>query len=261
MLQMLICNAKSVSCEYATGVCSKSQRICSQRTSPLSKEEVVWRNLAFLKQNIKAPWRGKERPAEKKIPGSTVSQAEWCENPIEFPARQVYSPASSKVTFRKYRISSSLSVVLTPAVYRGKKTHTYRKEGKQRISHIPSKCEDTTGKFQKQIKVVWFLLFSNGPSSTFIYSFPSATCSQKQKKFPSPGSYSVPLKKHASKGIQMKNCPHNMTDFRLVGWVQGWGKKGGKREEERQKERRKEGRGSGERLKCWSEEYTNILVH
>lgn len=64
----------------------------------------------------KTSWRGRERPAQKEIPGSTVSQAEWCENPIEFPARQVYSPASSKVTFRKYRISSSLSVVLTPAV-------------------------------------------------------------------------------------------------------------------------------------------------
>lgn len=32
--------------------------------------------MAFLKQNVKAPWRGKERPAQKEIPGSTVSQAE-----------------------------------------------------------------------------------------------------------------------------------------------------------------------------------------
>lgn len=79
--------------------------------------------------NIKAPWRRKERPAQKEIPGSTVSQAEWCEKPIEFPARQVYSPASSKVTFRKYRISSSLSVVLTPAVY-GEKKHTHIERGK-----------------------------------------------------------------------------------------------------------------------------------
>lgn len=34
------------------------------------------------------------------------------------PARQVYSPASSKVTLCKDRTSSSLSVVLAPAVYK-----------------------------------------------------------------------------------------------------------------------------------------------
>lgn len=52
------------------------------------------------------------------VPGSTASHAEWWENPIELPARHVYSPASSKVTLRKARTSSSLSVLLTPAVYK-----------------------------------------------------------------------------------------------------------------------------------------------
>lgn len=120
---------KRVSCKYATGVCSKSQKRGLPGKHPCSKQGAVCGNLAFLKQNIEASWRGKERPAQKEIPGSTVSQAEWCENPIEFPARQVYSPASSKVTFRKYRISSSLSVVLTPAVY-GEKKHTHIERGK-----------------------------------------------------------------------------------------------------------------------------------
>ena len=32
------------------------------------------------------------------LPEMTVSQADWWANPIEFPARQVYSPASSMVT-------------------------------------------------------------------------------------------------------------------------------------------------------------------
>lgn len=55
----------------------------------------------------------------KRIPGSTVSQAEWKAKPIEFPARQVYSPASSKDTLGKKRTSSSLSVVLISAVCGG----------------------------------------------------------------------------------------------------------------------------------------------
>lgn len=151
--------------------------------------------------------------------------------------------------------------MLTPAVY-GEKKHTHIERGKTENKPHSQQVWGHHRQISKAIKVGCLgLFFSNGPSSTFIYSFPSATCSQKQKKFPSPGSYSVPLKKHASKSIQMKNCPHNMTDCGLVGWVQGWGKKDGKRGEEGQKERRKEGRCSGVRLKCWSEEHTNILVH
>lgn len=115
-------------CQFVTGRTNPRGEPSLDNT-PSSKQGAVYGNLAFLKQNIKAPWRRKERPAQKEIPGSTVSQAEWCENPIEFPARQVYSPASSKVTFRKYRISSSLSVVLTPAVY-GEKKHTHIERGK-----------------------------------------------------------------------------------------------------------------------------------
>lgn len=49
-------------------------------------------------------------------PSTTVSHAEWCETPMEFPARQVYSPVSLPVTFFRVRTSMSLSVVFTPAV-------------------------------------------------------------------------------------------------------------------------------------------------
>lgn len=126
--QLWICNRSFLLCRFITSTVNPRGEPSLNNTIS-SKPEAVCRNLAFLKQNIKAPRRGKERSAQKEIPGSTVSQAEWCENPIEFPARQVYSPASSKVTFRKYRISSSLSVVLTPAVY-GEKKHTHIERGK-----------------------------------------------------------------------------------------------------------------------------------
>lgn len=49
-------------------------------------------------------------------PSTTVSHAEWWETPMEFPARQVYSPVSLAVTFFRVRTSMSLSVVFTPAV-------------------------------------------------------------------------------------------------------------------------------------------------
>lgn len=41
------------------------------------------------------------------LPEMTVSQADWWANPIEFPARQVYSPASSMVTLDRYSTSTS----------------------------------------------------------------------------------------------------------------------------------------------------------
>lgn len=37
---------------------------------------------------------------EQYVPGRTVNHAEWKDIPIELPAKHVYSPASSKVTFR-----------------------------------------------------------------------------------------------------------------------------------------------------------------
>lgn len=50
-------------------------------------------------------------------PSTTVSQAEWWETPMEFPARQVYSPESFRDTFLSVRTSMSLSVVFKPAVW------------------------------------------------------------------------------------------------------------------------------------------------
>lgn len=41
------------------------------------------------------------------LPDRTVSHADWCEKPIEFPAKHVYSPASSIVMFVKYNTSTS----------------------------------------------------------------------------------------------------------------------------------------------------------
>lgn len=51
------------------------------------------------------------------VPSTTVSHAEWWETPIEFPARQVYSPASFRLTFLRVKTSMSLSVVFKPAVW------------------------------------------------------------------------------------------------------------------------------------------------
>lgn len=44
--------------------------------------------------------RGKTTEREQCIPGRTVNHAVWKDIPIELPAKHVYSPASSKVTFR-----------------------------------------------------------------------------------------------------------------------------------------------------------------
>ncbi len=63
--------------------------------------------------------KGLERTGKScRIPLTTVNQAEWWEIPIEFPAKQVYSPASSKDTFLNWNTSISLSVVLRPAVWK-----------------------------------------------------------------------------------------------------------------------------------------------
>lgn len=164
------------------------------------------KNVAFLTW-AEAPWKWKSERAE--VPDNTVSQAEWCENPIELPARQVYSPASSKVTLRKYRISSSLSVVLTPAVYRGGKTYTKTKEEREKTDK-PNSRESNRQTFEKILKR-WYFWRVSGSSS-----FPTTTSCIKCKRFPSPGSYSVPLMMHASKSIKVKNCFYSMTVFGLV---------------------------------------------
>lgn len=102
--------------------------MAEQNSTPTFMEA---QELASLKRAWRIPFRRKNKEASRAaVPGSIVSQAEWCVYPIEFPARQVYSPASSKVTLCKNRISSSLSVVLTPAVYRGKIQRQREKEGK-----------------------------------------------------------------------------------------------------------------------------------
>lgn len=211
--QLWVCNRGLLPCQFATGT-------ANHRGGP------PWitclQEPGISKANVRAPWRGKERPAQKEIPGSTVSQAEWCENPIEFPARQVYSPASSKVTFRKYRISSSLSVVLTPAVYRGKKTHTYRKRENKRISHIPSKCEDTTGKFQKQIKVFFVVdvafLLAHLPDILIHSPLQPAV---KGKKVPFTRFLLCPTKEACKQKHPNEKLPPQYDWLWLVGWVQG----------------------------------------
>lgn len=58
------------------GSAANPREEASLENTPGSKQGAVCGNLAFLKQNMEASWRGKERPAQKEIPGSTVSQAE-----------------------------------------------------------------------------------------------------------------------------------------------------------------------------------------
>jgi len=52
----------------------------------------------------------------REVTETTVSHAEQYDAPMEFPARQVYAPASSRVAFLRVKTSISLSVVFKPAV-------------------------------------------------------------------------------------------------------------------------------------------------
>lgn len=46
-------------------------------------------------------------PVKVVLPGMTESQAVWRAMPAEFSARQLYAPASSRLTFDKYSTSIS----------------------------------------------------------------------------------------------------------------------------------------------------------
>lgn len=148
--------------------------------------------LAFLKRSPRSPFKRKNKGASiAEVPGSIVSQAVWCVYPIEFPARQVYSPASSKVTLCKNRISSSLSVVLTPAVYRGKIQRQREKEGK--TPDKPNSQKRYPRQMLRQIsEAVHDDLRRCCRLSLFPYSNKVHSKMKKMKRYPSPGSYSVP---------------------------------------------------------------------
>ena len=51
----------------------------------------------------------------RSTPSSTVSHLEIYDMPMEFPARQVYSPASYRLTFFKVKVCKSSSAEFTPA--------------------------------------------------------------------------------------------------------------------------------------------------
>lgn len=80
------------------------------------------------------------------VPDRTVSHADWCENPIEFPAKQVYSPASSIVIFVRYRTSTSDMFKLP--VWKGKPNASENAAFKL-YSHVNTNWQ--TGRFSTKV--------------------------------------------------------------------------------------------------------------